>query len=65
MAFGMVSAGLGLIWLAALGLQFATVATIGFLCLAFAAWGLTEARETHKVLSRTRSALLSGLNVLD
>ena len=64
-AFGMVSAGLGLIWLAALGLQFATVAAIGFLCLAFTAWGLTEATETHKVLSKTRAALLSGINIVE
>ena len=64
-AFAMISAGLGLIWLAALGLNWSAVVLIGLLCLSSIAWSLTEATETHKVLSKTRAALLAGIHVVE
>lgn len=64
-AFSMISAGLGLIWLAVLGLGSSVVALLGLLCILFTAWGLVEAKETHKVLSKTRAALLEGIRISD
>lgn len=64
-AFAMISAVLGLIWLAVLGLSLSAVVWIGLLCLSFTAWGLAEAKETHKVLSKTRAALLEGVQVVE
>jgi hypothetical protein len=61
-AFAMISAGLGLIWLAVLGLSFWAVVWLGLLCMAFTVWGLVEAKETHKVLSKTRAAILGDIN---
>jgi hypothetical protein len=63
--FAMVSAALGLIWLAALGLGFWVVLCCGLLCLAFAVWGFIEATATHKVLSKTRAALLGTIRVVE
>jgi hypothetical protein len=63
--FAMISAGLGLIWLAILGLPCSVLICCGLLCLLFSAWGLLEARDTHKVLSKTRAALLSTIHVVE
>jgi hypothetical protein len=63
-AFGMVCGGLGLIWLVFLGLSACATLILGLFCLAFAAWGLVEAKETHKVLSKTRAALLGNIRVI-
>ncbi len=63
-AFAMTSAGLGLIWLAVLGLNYSFVLASGLLCLFFTLWGLVEARETHKVLSKTRAILLGEIRVV-
>jgi hypothetical protein len=64
-AFSMVSAGLGIIWLAILGLRCSTVLVSELVCLIFVSWGVMEARETHKVLSKVRAALLGTIRVVD
>jgi hypothetical protein len=63
-AFGMICGGLGLVWLAWLGLSTCAVLIFGLFCLSFAAWGFVEAKETHKVLSKTRAALLGDIRVI-
>jgi len=63
-AFAMLSAALGLTWLGMLGLPCTTVFAWEFVCLIFTAWGLLEARETHKLLSKTRAALLGDIRVV-
>jgi hypothetical protein len=63
-ACAMISALLGIIWLAALGLSCSSVAACAFACLLFAAWGFAEARETHKVLSKTRAKILEHINIV-
>ena len=64
-AFAMISAALGLIWLAALGLGLSVTIVLELLCLLCTGWLLNEAKDTHKVLSRTRAALLAGIRVVD
>jgi hypothetical protein len=64
-AFATISAGLGLSWLMVLGLGFSAAVWLGLFCLSFTAWGLVEAKETHKVLSKTRAALLENINVIE
>jgi hypothetical protein len=63
--FPMVSAGFGLIWLAVLGLGFSEVLWCGLLCLVFPTWGFIEAIATHKLLSKTRAALLGTIRVVE
>ncbi len=63
-AFSMLSAALGIIWLAAIGLKCSAVVTSESACLLFAVWGMIEAKETHKLLSKTRAALLGNINVI-
>jgi hypothetical protein len=64
-AFAMVSAALGLIWLALLGLDLSAIVVIELLCLLFTGWLLKEAKDTHKVLSKTRAALLANIRVVE
>lgn len=64
-AFAMISAGIGLIWLAVLGLSYSVVLSCGGICVLFAVWGLIEASATHKVLSKTRAALLGTIRVIE
>jgi len=63
-AFAMVSAGLGVIWLGALGTRLWMIVLLESLCLTFLIWQLIEARETHKVLSKTRAVLLGTLKII-
>lgn len=63
-AFGLISAGFGLVWLAFLGLGCSVSLYCGGLCLALAAWGFVEGSATHKVLSQTREALLGTIRVV-
>jgi hypothetical protein len=63
-AFATVSAGLGILWLSALGLRSSIVITSEFVCIAFTVWGLIEAKETHKVLSKTRALLLGEIRII-
>jgi len=64
-AFAMISAGLGLTWLAILGMSSWSAIGLAFVSLSFSAWGFNEAKETHKVLSKTRAALLQGVEVIE
>jgi hypothetical protein len=64
-AFAIVSAALGLIWLALLGLDLSATVVIELLCLLFTGWLLREAKDTHKVLSKTRAALLANIRVVE
>jgi len=64
-AFGMVVAALGLIWLVTLGLGFRATLLLGLLCFVFAAWLLREAKDTHKVLSKTRAILVGDIRVIE
>ena len=63
-AFGMISAGLGLVWLAFLGLGCLVVLGSGFVCLGFMFWGLFEAAATHKILGETRAELLQEIRII-
>jgi hypothetical protein len=63
-AFSMLSAGLGLLWLLYLGLNETTFVWTALVCIGFTVWGLCEARKTHGVLAKTRHNLLKGLDVV-
>jgi hypothetical protein len=63
-AFAMVSAFVGVIWLAALGLSCRTVIVAELLCVGFIVWGFWEASQTHGLLARTRSELLKGIKIV-
>jgi hypothetical protein len=63
--FAMVSAGLGLVWLGTLGLRCSVLISCSLLGLLFIVWGLVEASDTHKVLSKTRAALLGTIRVVE
>jgi hypothetical protein len=60
----MISAALGLIWLWVLGLSCSLALCCISLCVLFAGWRLIEATATHKVLSKTRAALLGTIRVV-
>jgi len=64
-AFAMLSGALGLIWLAVLGLGYRTTILLEVLCLVFTGWLLAEAKDTHKVLSKTRAILLGDITVVE
>lgn len=64
-AFSMVSAGLGILWLAVLGLSCSKALISELVCMIFIAWGMLEAKETHKVLSKVRAALLGTIRVVN
>jgi hypothetical protein len=63
-AFSMISAALGIIWLAALGLSCSTFLVTELICLFFISWGMIEAKETHKVLSKVRASLLGKIRIV-
>ncbi|HJX00618.1 MAG TPA: hypothetical protein VJ453_10680 [Terriglobales bacterium] len=63
--FGMISALIGLSWLAWLGLGYWTVFVCSSLCVLFVGWALVEAAATHKVLSQTREALLGNIRIIE
>jgi hypothetical protein len=63
-AFAMLSAALGLLWLLYLGLNGTTFVWTELVCLGFTVWGLWEACKTHDLLARTRHNLLKGLDVV-
>jgi hypothetical protein len=64
-AFAMISAALGLIWLAVLGLDLSATAVLELLRLLCTVWLLKKAKDTHKVLSKTRAALLADIRVVE
>lgn len=63
-AFGMMSAGLGLLWLDFLGLDCKVVLVSGSICVLFMIWNLCEAAQTHKILGQTRSQLLKEICIV-
>jgi len=63
-AFSMVSAALGLIWLVALGLSCKAAMVTGLVCLLFMVWGLVEARGTHRVIASIRAELLKEIRIV-
>jgi len=64
-AFAMISAGIGLVWLAFLGLSPLPLTCLALVSLLLSFWGFNEAKETHRVLSKTRAALLQGVEVVE
>jgi hypothetical protein len=63
-AFGMVSAAFGLIWLALLGLGCGIVLAWGSVCVVFTIWNLYEASKSHKRLAETRAELLKEICIV-
>ncbi len=63
-AFSMLSAALGLLWLLYLGLNEMTFVWMALVCMGFTMWGLSEARKTHELLAKTRHNLLKGIDVV-
>ncbi len=61
----MISAALGLVWLACLGLTCGVFVVCLLLCFAFSGWGLIEAKETHKLLSKTRATILEKVQTVE
>lgn len=59
-----ISAALGLIWLAVLGLKGSIFVVSLLVCLAFSGWGLIESKATHKLLSQTRATILEKVRTL-
>jgi hypothetical protein len=64
-AFAMVSAALGTVWLVVLRLSFCEAMWIWLVCICFCGWGLYEAKGTHQTLAKGRAALLEGVRVVD
>jgi hypothetical protein len=60
-----ISAAMGLIWLATLGASCGILISSFGVCLLFSCWGLIEAKETHKLLSRTRATILEKVRVME
>ena len=60
-----ISASLGLIWLAVLGLKGSVFCVSLLVCIAFSVWGLIESKETHKLLSKTRATILERVCVAE
>lgn len=63
-AFSMLSAALGLLWLLYLGLNEMIFVWTSLTCIGFFVWGLREARKTHDLLAKTRHNLLEGVDVV-
>jgi hypothetical protein len=63
-AFSMMSAALGLLWLAHQGLSWRVVLVNEGICLLFAIWGLSESSKTHEVLADNRANLLEEIHVV-
>jgi hypothetical protein len=63
-AFSMLSASLGLLWLLYLGLNDVTFLLTTLICIGFVVWGLNEARKTHKLLAKTRHNLLKCADIV-
>jgi len=63
-AFAMVSAGLGVLWLGWFGLNCRTVLGTATVCSLFLAWGLYEACKTHEALGTARAELLKEIRII-
>ena len=64
-AFAMISAGLGLLWLRVQGLPRSTAICGCSLAVGFTLWAMWEAVNTHCALATTRSELLKDIRVID
>lgn len=63
-AFALLSAALGMIWLSVLGLGLSATIWLELLCVSCALWLFKEAKDSHKVLSKTRAAILENIRVI-
>jgi hypothetical protein len=63
-AFAMLSAGGGLLWLWSMGLSYKVVGVAELLCLLFTAWGLLEGWSTHDTLAKNRANLLGEIRIV-
>jgi hypothetical protein len=63
-AFSMISAIGGLVWLIWLGMAFKPSLLLFLVAIVFVTWGLSEATATHQVLAQTRAELLKEIRVV-
>jgi hypothetical protein len=63
-AFAMLSAGIGILWLWYMGLSCSVVVASELLCLLFAAWGLFEGWCTHETLAKNRDNLFREIRII-
>jgi hypothetical protein len=63
-AFAMLSAGVGILWLWYMGLSFRVVVASELLCILFVVWGLFEGRSTHDTLAKNRQNLLGEIRIV-
>jgi hypothetical protein len=63
-AFAMLSAGVGILWLWYIGLSFRVVVASELLCVLFVVWGLVEGRSTHDTLAKNRQNLLGEIRIV-
>ncbi len=63
-AYSMISAAFGLIWLVWLGVSCRTAIPFWVIAAGFSTWGLLEASQTHKALALTRSELLKDIRIV-
>ena len=63
-AFAMLSAGGGVLWLWSMGLTCKAVLITELLCLLFTAWGFLEGWSTHDTLAKNRANLLEEIRII-
>jgi hypothetical protein len=63
-AFAMLSAGCGLLWLWSIGLGCRVVVVGELLCILFIIWGVVEAWSTHDTLAKNRANLLGEIRII-
>ena len=63
-AFAMLSAGVGVLWLWCMGLSWKVVVVSGILCIIFSACGFIEGWSTHDTLAKNRANLLAEIRVV-
>ena len=64
MAFAMLSAGAGVLWLWSMGLSCKAVFITELLCVLFTAWGFLEGWSTHDTLAKNRANLLQEIRIV-
>jgi len=63
-AFAMLSAGVGVLWLWSMGLSCKMVVVCELLCILFSAWGLIEGWSTHDTSAKNRANLLAEIRTV-
>jgi hypothetical protein len=63
-AFAMLSAAVGVLWLWYMGLSFKVVVASELLCILFAVWGFFEGWSTHDTLAKNRQNLLGEIRIV-